>query len=119
MEGDDLVVRGKSYNIIGISDDDSSTLVPFTRNVIRVNRDFTNNCSNQKLRFKKKPTIAGKILEVSRNQLRPHHKVLVTFKPNSDGNDHGVVEITFNNVIFNSSGIITQDRAISIATSKN
>ena len=114
-EGDDLIVRGKSYNIIAISDDDASTLEPKTRNVIRVDRDFANGCTKQKLRFRKKPVIAGKILEVSCDRLRPHHKVLVTFKPNLDGNDHGVVEISFHNMIFNSAGILTQDRAISLA----
>ena len=114
-EGDELIVRGKSYKIIAISDDDASTLEPNTRNVIRVDRDFENGCTKQKLRFRKKPVVAGKILKVSCDCLRPHQKVLVTFKPNLDGNDHGVVEISFHNMIFNSAGILTQERAISLA----
>ena len=53
----------RAYTIIAISDDDASTSLPNTRNVIRVDRDFENSCNKQKLRFRKKPVIAGKILE--------------------------------------------------------
>ena len=121
QEGDQLIVRGKSYDIIAISDDDASTSKVNSRNVIRVDRDFENSCTKQKLRFRKLPMVAGKIVVISCDHLRPHHRVQVVFKPNSgnDGNDHGVVEISFNNMIFNSSGILTQDRALSLAAAKS
>ena len=55
-EGDFLVVRGKSYEIIAVTNDDAAHAIPYARNIIRVSRDFENNCRNQPLRFKKDPS---------------------------------------------------------------
>ena len=84
LEGDALIVRGKSYNIIAVTDDDASTFTPNTRNIIRVDRDFVNNCSNQKLRYRRPPKDVGKIVKLPYVDILPHHKVTVQYKANKN-----------------------------------
>ena len=115
VEGDELIVRGKSYTIIGISEDDASTFEPNTRSVIRVDRDFANNCTRQKLRYRKKPMLSGTLTELPKGHLIPYHRVQFLFKENMNGNNHGVLDVSFKNMIFNSDGVLTHDRAISVA----
>ena len=54
----------------------------------------------------------GKLL-VLLPHLPPHLAVEIMFKPNKDFvNRHGTFDINFNNIIFNSTGYMTHDRAI-------
>ena len=109
-EEDYLIVRGKNYKILAITDDDAGTFLPNTRNIIRVNREFENNVTNQKLRYRRKPTVCGQIIELPKASILPHQLVTIDFK-DINSNDHGNVEICFHNLIFNSSCYLTHGRA--------
>ena len=110
--GDYIVVRGKSYRVMVVTDDDCF-YPEGTRNIIRIYGSFENNCTRQRLRFRQMPLLRGKLFQTEFRNLTNHKNVEIKFKQNKNNrNNHGNAEITFNNAIFNSSGYFTHDRAI-------
>ena len=94
QEGDYVVIREGSHN------------------VIRIKGCFANNVTRQKFLYRKLPLLSGTIIDVEASFLSTYRPVEVTFITNKNGNNHGNAELTFFNVIFNSSGYMTHDRAI-------
>ena len=52
---------------------------------------------------------------MNKSDLRYHHPVTVSFKESKDETDHGVVDVSFYNFIFNANGYITTGRAVPLA----
>ena len=115
QEGDYLVVRGKSYRIYAKTDDDCFTFKEGERNVIRISGTFKNNVKRQRFRYKKMPMVCGFITNIDADFLRPHNQMEIKFSINKNGNNHGLANILFYNIVFNAEGYVTQDRYIVVA----
>ena len=115
QEGDYLVVRGKSYEVYAKTDDDCFTFSYGVKNRIRIKGTFKNNVKRQRFRYRKMPKLSGVLANVNAQFLKPHNPVDVKFSLNKNGNNHGLAEVSFFNIIFNEAGFMTQDRAIIIA----
>ena len=94
---------------MAVNDDDACTIEFGSRNVVRVTKNFESNYNvayRQMLRYKHVPSI--RMLNLS--CCLP---VEISLKPNRELiNKHGHFEMNFNNIIFNPTGYMTHDRAI-------
>ena len=109
-EGDYIVIRGRSYEVYAKNNDDCSTPVEGSHNMIRINGCFVN--SQQKFLYRKLPLLSGTIMDVEASFLSSYRPVELTFIANKKGNNHVSAELTFFDVIFNSFGYITHDHSI-------
>ena len=112
VEGDYLVIRGKTYKIHAVSDDDAFTPIEFSRNVVNIKGKFQSNVTSQKLRFKSIPRFHGKIIILPKALLADHKVIECHFSLNKNGNKHGLVHLSYFNTIFNQLGYMIHDRAI-------
>ena len=112
QEGDYAVIRGRCYEVYAKNNDDCFTPVEGSHNVIRIKGCFANNVTRQKFLYRKLPLLSDTIIDVEASFLSTYRPVEVTFITNKNGNNHGNAELAFFNVIFNSSGYMTHDRAI-------
>ena len=99
--------------MIAVTDDDVAFPVPNAHNIIRIARNYENNCTNHVLGYKKKPQLLGSIIDVNKSHLRFHHPVSVSFKESKDETEHGTVDISFRN----SNGYLTSGHAMPWAKS--
>ena len=114
--GDFLVVRGKFYKISEIHPDDGcSSSLEGSRNMIYVDRNFENTVNRQAFRFKRMVNIYGRLLSIPVSKLNVFRGVSIKFRGNKNGNDHGIMDLTFSRIVFNSSGFYTRNLAISEA----
>ena len=109
--GDYLVIRGKRYEVIAISDD-AFTKTEGDRDILRTRKSFENNSNRQKLRFVKSINLVGQICTVDVAHTHKYRPVDLKFLENKNGNNHGNAEISFHNAIFNQIGYIAHDRAV-------
>ena len=108
--GDYLVVRGKSYKVTIVTEDDCFTKVERSRNIIFVRRSC--NMNKQCLRIRRMICLNGRITSVKKEMLHSYRKFQLVFKANKNGNNHGCMEMEFSNAIFNVNGFYTRCRAI-------
>lgn len=106
--GDFLVVRGKSYEVTLITDDDCFATVEFSRNVIYVAKAFENNINNQCLRIRRMFCVNGRLTTVKKINLSNYRMFELNFRKNNYGNSHGSMEMSFSNAVFNSNGFYTR-----------
>ena len=106
--GDYIVVRGSSYKIKLITDDDAFTSKYGQNNIVCIWGTFANNVNRQKLRYKRVPRFAGSLHTAPYKNLLKHKVLETKFLLNKNGNKHGTMEITFYNTVFNSAGVMIQ-----------
>ena len=111
--GNYLIIRGKRYEIVAISDD-AFMKTEGDRDVVRTRKSFENNVNRQKLHFMKVFNLVGQICTVDLAHTSKYHPVDLKFLKNKNGNNHDNAEISFHNDIFNQSGYIAHDRAVCV-----
>ena len=109
-EGDYLIVFGKPYEVHAVTDDDCFTTKFGERSIVRTRHEFSNNVTRQRFRYKKVLSVCGYVTTIATDLLLPHNPVEVTFTLNKKGNNHGVVNILFHNIVFNEMGFMMHDR---------
>ena len=112
QEGDYVVIRGRCYEVYVKNNDDCFTPVDGSHNVVWIKGCFANNVTRQKFLYHKLPLVSDTIIDVAASFLSTYRPVEVTFITNKNGNNHGNADLTFFNLIFNSSGCMTHVRAI-------
>ena len=111
--GDYLIVRGQGYKVRHITEDDAFTSQYSKKNIVTIWGVFKNNVNAQKLRFRKMPKFSGWLHTVHFSKLARHKVFDIKFTTNSNGNNHGSMELAFHSVLFNSLGMMIHDRAVS------
>jgi len=108
-KGDVIAVSSDRYVVDSVGTD---VFKPWTDLVsIGKNNRFKRNNKKRPLHFGSLPTIVGKILHIDKKNLGFYHHVDIHFKKQSKFN-HGTLNVSYKNAIFNEAGFLTHDVAI-------